>query len=360
MDASDPAEVPEPGERAPMQPRLRRAWYVLCFSEELRDGALLQRTLFGQPIVLFRGPEGPGALLDRCPHRNVPLSRGRVVEGRLACGYHGWQFAPDGACKHIPALVGQAESPARRCRSFPCVEQQGAVWVWAAPDCAPDHEPYAFRCVDAPGYTVVRRVLGAEGSVHAVAENALDVPHTAFAHGGLFRDDTDRSPITCRVTRTARSVECEYIGEARPDGIIGRILSPSGGTVVHHDRFHLPSIAQVEYRIGDENHILVDAALTPVSDHETRLHAVVCLKTRVPIWLIKPFALAAALRIFGQDQEILASQTATLRRFGDARFVSTELDALGPHILRLMRQAERGALEPDDAAPYIREFQMLV
>lgn len=353
-------EVPEPGERAPIQPRVRRAWHLLCFSDDLREGAVLKRQLFGDPLVVFRGKDGPGVLLDRCPHRNVPLSSGRVVGGRLACGYHGWQFARDGACKHIPALVGQASSPARRCPSYPCVEQQGAIWVWGDPATEPDHAPWRFQLVDEPGYTVVRRALPAQGSVHAVAENALDVPHTAFAHGGLFRDDSDRSPITCRVTRASRSVECEYIGEARPDGIIGKILSPSGGTVIHFDRFHLPGIVQVEYRIGSENHILVDAALTPVSDHETLLHAVVCLKTHVPVWLIKPFALVAALRIFGQDQVILRQQTETLRRFGDARFVSTELDALGPHILRLMRQAQRGQLEPDDAPPYTKEFEMLV
>ena len=44
------------------------------------------------------------------------------------------------------------------------------------------------------------------------------------------------------------------MGEPRPPGIVGRILSPSGGLVTHFDRFILPSIAQVEYRIGTENH----------------------------------------------------------------------------------------------------------
>ena len=107
----------------------------------------------------------------------------------------------------------------------------------------------------------------------------------------------------------------------------------------------------MEYRIGDENHIVVEAALTPVRDHETRLHAVVAVKTRVPLWLIRPVAERIALNIFAQDQRILSLQTDNLRRFGDARFVSTELDALGPHILRLLRQAERGALDPDDSAP---------
>ena len=74
---------PEPGASAPPQPRVRRAWYVACFSDELGATPIV-RELFGQPLVLYRGAEGPAALLDRCPHRNVPLSAGRVVDGQLA------------------------------------------------------------------------------------------------------------------------------------------------------------------------------------------------------------------------------------------------------------------------------------
>ena len=68
-----------------MVSRVTKAWYVLCRSGELRQKPL-SRTLFSQPIVLFRQKNGaPGALLDRCAHRNVPLSLGRVVpEGILS------------------------------------------------------------------------------------------------------------------------------------------------------------------------------------------------------------------------------------------------------------------------------------
>ena len=361
--AVDPSSPPDPAAdaAAPRQPRVRRGWYVLCFSGDLARGGHLVRTLFGTPVVVFRGEDGAvGALVDRCPHRNVPLSAGQVVGGELACGYHGWRFEPGGRCTHVPALIGEADHPARRCPSFVVREQQGVVWVWAEPGGQPDHEPFSFRLTDDPTYTVVTRVLEAAGSVHAVAENALDVPHTAFLHGGLFRVDADRNEIACRVTRHHDRVACEYIGEPRPDGLVGRILSPSGGVVTHFDRFYLPSIVEVEYRIGEENHILVNAALTPMADHQTMLHAVAAIRARVPIWLIKPVALRAALHIFGQDQAILAAQTENLRRFGDARFASTELDALGPHILRLLRQAERGELDPPDRPPVVRDFKMQV
>ena len=44
-------------------------------------------TVDGRHVALFRDGGGRvGALVDRCPHRFAPLSRGRVrPHGRLAC-----------------------------------------------------------------------------------------------------------------------------------------------------------------------------------------------------------------------------------------------------------------------------------
>jgi hypothetical protein len=141
----------------------------------------------------------------------------------------------------------------------------------------------------------------------------------------------------------------EYIGEPRPPGIVARILSPSGGTVTHFDRFILPSIAEVEYSIGTENHILVASAMTPVSDFLTRIFAVVSFKLRIPGALIKPFLHPLALAIFKQDAAILKLQTENIERFGGEQFASTEIDVLGRHIWRLLKNAERGETSSDDA-----------
>ena len=54
------------------------AWYVACFSRHLRARPVA-RTVGGTPLALFRDGLGrPRAVLDRCPHRNVPLSYGTV------------------------------------------------------------------------------------------------------------------------------------------------------------------------------------------------------------------------------------------------------------------------------------------
>ena len=72
---------------------------------------------------------------------------------------------------------------------------------------------------------------------------------------------------------------------ARP-GLAGRLLAPAAASCEHWDRFILPSIAQVEYRL-EGNHLLVTSALTPVTPTETRLHAAVTFSLRVPHAVIK-------------------------------------------------------------------------
>lgn len=339
---------------------IRDDWYVACTSAELEPGKTVRSSLYGHPIVLFRDATGkPVALLDRCPHRNVPLSGGCVETGTLRCPYHGWRFGEDGRCVEVPGLVGEADLPARRAGAFACEQRQGLIWIWGEAGATPNRAPHELPHYGAPGYTSAIQVFEVDATLHAVAENTLDVPHTAFLHGGLFRKPGRNLEIEVAVRRWHDRVEAEYIGETAPEGLVGRILAPGGGTVVHFDRFWLPGICEVDYRLGDRSHINVRSLLTPLEAGRTRLTAVTCARLPVPGWLIKPILLPVAKRIFGQDAQILTAQSDAIETFGGERFVSTELDALGPEILRLLRNAERGDRSPR-AEPAEHRFKMRV
>jgi phenylpropionate dioxygenase-like ring-hydroxylating dioxygenase large terminal subunit len=110
-------------------------WYVACLSRELGRKPLA-RTVLGTPLALFRASAGVGgggepvALLDRCPHRNAPLSLGRLRDGLLECRYHGWRFDGEGRCRAVPGLCAEPDRPARRAPAYAVVEQDGFVWVF--------------------------------------------------------------------------------------------------------------------------------------------------------------------------------------------------------------------------------------
>jgi len=341
--------------------RILDDWYVACTSEELdaRGSKPLATRLYGVPIVVFRPAKGAvGALLDRCPHRNVPLSDGEVDGSLLRCGYHGWAFDTSGACRQIPTLCGEPGGKARTVQRFAAREQDGVVWVYATPDVEPEREPYVFRFVRDPRYHSGRETFEVEGTIHAVAENALDVPHTAFLHSGLFRKAGAGNRIEVVVRRWHDRAEAEYIGEPRPPGVVGRLLAPQGGVVTHFDRFVLPSITEVEYRLGDASHICTISALTPITATRTRLTAVISFRLPVPSIIVAPVLGPIARAIFKQDASVLDRQAATIERFGGEAFASSEVDALGPQILRLLRNAERGDRAGDDQPAHEHRFFM--
>src|SRR5207248_6150025 len=97
--------------------------------------------LAGHEIVLFRTPNGVGALRDLCPHRRMRLSLGQVVGDRLQCRYHGWTYdvRGNGESPGTPKLHACAEA-------YEAQEAHGAVWVKSA-----DSQP-AFPAFDTVGY----------------------------------------------------------------------------------------------------------------------------------------------------------------------------------------------------------------
>jgi phenylpropionate dioxygenase-like ring-hydroxylating dioxygenase large terminal subunit len=325
--------------RPPSVVRLPDQWFIACRSRDL-ERRPRPFTLQGTPLALFRDAGGrAAALLDRCPHRNAPLSLGRVTDGALECGYHGWRFEGDGACRLVPGLAADAQREARRATAFATAEQDGFVWVYSTPDAAPRRAPFEFPLLADARYTTVRRTVDVGAPVWHTLENALDVPHTAFLHRGLFRTAGTPHEVEVVVRRDGERAEAEYVGEPRPAGLVGRLLAPGGGVVEHVDRFLLPSIAQVEYRLGDANHLLVTSFLTPIDDFLTRQWAVISFRLRLPGWLVAPLVSPVATRILRQDAAILARQSAVIRRFGGEAMTSTSIDVLGPQIWRLLQAA---------------------
>ena len=99
-------------------------WYIAALSTELKKKPI-RVVLWDTPLVLFRDEKGIAhALLDRCPHRNVPLSKGKVSKDTIQCPYHGWEFDGQGTCTHIPAQADFNENVSRNIPSYPVCEQQ--------------------------------------------------------------------------------------------------------------------------------------------------------------------------------------------------------------------------------------------
>ncbi len=317
-------------------------WYPACMAHDL-GSVPVAITLMDLPLVVYRDRTGAAhALVDRCPHRNVPLSLGRVhPDGTLECGYHGWRFDGIGRCTTVPALdvdLGSRPSP-RDATARPVRELDGVVWVWGGAETPPSREPYRLPHLGEGrnvGEVVFQRDI--DCTMHAALENALDVPHTAFLHGGLFRQSGKGPQVRAERSDLPDGVEVRFVGEP---AAFGPLRLPGDATFDHWDRFLLPSIAQVEYRIGDAVRIVNSILHLPLSATRTRAWFVLRFRSPLPAKVLGPIVRSRGKKILEQDVQMLEAQTENVTRFGEERYTSTDLDLLGNAIKRLIRQAER-------------------
>jgi phenylpropionate dioxygenase-like ring-hydroxylating dioxygenase large terminal subunit len=85
-------------------------------------------------VVRLRPHAEVTAFPARCPHRLVPLSAGRVEDGRLVCPAHGWRFDGEGRCTTVPSLGDDRCPPPRADLRGPWAVEERYGWVWLAPE----------------------------------------------------------------------------------------------------------------------------------------------------------------------------------------------------------------------------------
>nr|WP_217910083.1 aromatic ring-hydroxylating dioxygenase subunit alpha [Pseudenhygromyxa sp. WMMC2535] len=177
-------------------------WWPLAFSSQLDDRPLAV-VLAGERLALFRDGAGtPRAVFDRCPHRGVELSQGRVAaDGCLECPYHGWRFDGGGRCVDVPFNPG-AKLDRLGVGAMATVERGGLIWVFADEQASAE-DPRVLAGPDLPDSLeqpgLRRREAEFVWRCHwtRLAENMLDVAHLPYVHratiGKRLRDATGRS-----------------------------------------------------------------------------------------------------------------------------------------------------------------------
>lgn len=142
--------------------------------------------LAGQDLVAWRTAGGEvGVLLDRCPHRGVSLALGTsCADGSLACGFHGWEFGADGACRRIP-FNPDATLDRFAATALPVVVAGGFVWVFTGFEGTghPTYSPILDGPTDATG-ALARMDHVEDWDCHwtRAMENMLDFPHLPYVH----------------------------------------------------------------------------------------------------------------------------------------------------------------------------------
>ena len=328
---------------------LNESWYVAALSSQVTSKKPFASTVMEEPIVLFRDASGrPSALLDRCLHRNAALSGGDLFDGCIGCPYHGWTYNGSGECITVPS-EGPSERPrvARRLERFPCVEQDGLVWVYMGDaDQATKHEPFRFPHHGERDWRTYYMLTRFDGDVTDLVENFMDVPHTAFVHAGWFRKAAAAKPAEATVEGRSDSVHVEYFQREDSIGFTKWLLNPDGKPMTHTDRFFMPNVTRVDYMWGERRGFVITSQITPVTPTRALVYTAITFR----FGMFNPIArllLPAYTRIvIDQDVRIMANQTRNIGRFGKRRFHSTEADAIHEAIEALRDHAQAGGVGP--------------
>lgn len=175
-------------------PALRRCWHPVALVSDVPADGMLGVRLLGERWLLARLGGELVALRDRCPHRLVPLSAGKVVDDTVQCAYHGYRFGADGKCTAIPALPDDAAIPPKACvDTARVIERFGMVWLSLVDD------PLDSLLDDA-GYTrddldhFVAGPYTTHVSAGILTDNFIDAAHFPWLHAGTFGADDDGRP----------------------------------------------------------------------------------------------------------------------------------------------------------------------
>jgi phenylpropionate dioxygenase-like ring-hydroxylating dioxygenase large terminal subunit len=161
-------------------------WYPVCIAADLNEDAPLRARILGLEFVAFRDTDGQAHVLaDTCIHRGGSLSKGVMVNGHVACPYHGWQFAGSGRCAHIPSLAENSKIPGRaKADSYPVIERYGIIFAFLGDLPAEERIPLLeIPEWDQEGWRASGLVaFEINAYFERSIENGLDPVHNQFVH----------------------------------------------------------------------------------------------------------------------------------------------------------------------------------
>ena len=319
-------------------------WMIACRSVNLRRNRIRAVTLEGKPLALFRAASGAvAALEDRCPHRNAPISHGRLCEAGLRCRYHGWLWAADGRLLEVPALQA-GECPSVRLKGAHACEQDGFVWV-SFDEERPTVPPLAFAHLGEARWHSFVLTNRFDAPVEACLENFLACPHATFLHRYWFRSPAARS-VRAIVRSLADGAEAEYFDEPREKSLVWWLLAPRRGSMRHVDRFIAPRTSRVDYEFPGGLHYIITSSCSAIDAGSTLVHTVISFRYPWLGALIRIVFEPLSRIIIRQDVDMLAAQYRNVSRFGGPRFTSTGADLLGRYIVDWRRALDDGTAPP--------------
>jgi phenylpropionate dioxygenase-like ring-hydroxylating dioxygenase large terminal subunit len=340
---------------------LRDHWYIAAFQRDV-GAKPLRKILLGEPIVLYRAPDGEAvALEDRCSHREVPLSMGVALpDGSLQCAYHGMRFDRRGVCTHIPE---QSRIPNEaKVRAYPVVESGEWVWLWMGDPARADAALIpAYPWFNRPGWRTRLGHIHVKCDYKSLVDNLLNMAHLPFVHPrtigseGVVKDakvTVDRKLDGVRLSRRMYDIEPPptYKTAGGFEGNVNRWQTID---------FMAPSFFEFDTGVIEAGHEIPDTSRPGkfasnakiLSRHS--MHGVVPETERSANYFVgfaydpadmsetsADFVFDSVYKTFLEDVDILEAQQSNMELAPGRRRIDMASDAAGLHAMRILERLE--------------------
>jgi len=338
-------------------------WYVMCESAEITKRPFA-RTILGWPLVAFRSPAGEAVVLeDFCPHRGLPLSRGKVEGDAIRCGYHGMLVGRDGDCRSMP---GQAHiARLKGVRSFPVLEKFGYVWVWCGePERADPARMPPLPWGPGTGWTYAGGVYRIPCNYQLLIDNLMDLTHETYVHPDSIgqREIDEAKPEV--------SVEGDEVFVRR--WMLGIRPPPFWADMIRTDE---PCDRWQICRFVPPTSVLIDVGVALAgtgAPQGNRARGITGLvvdlitpETETSCWYfwgmarnfrIDDAALTEQIRknqgaVFAEDEVVLAAQQESLLRHPERRLVNLDIDRGGSHVRKVVARLAQAEVVQEPPLP---------
>ncbi len=277
-------------------------WYVIGESKKIISNKLYKTKIWDEDFVFWKNKGQFYAMDDDCSHRGASLSGGKLIENKVICPYHAYEFDCQGTLIKVPGL-NFTNTPCKNQKNYAVLEKNG--WVYLNTKMNPldllrfppltkfiYEEPEShdenFSCV------LFNKVFRAYGRV--VSENSLDVMHIAYVH--TFGNKNNPSPIRetppYKMKDYPNHYKTEYDYLSGEDSIAKRVYFAK--TLQIENEFVIPHLTVARVIFDDK----ISTIITFATPHN-QTHSTLYVKTYRNFWYEKDCSLYSVIYNFLGD-----------------------------------------------------------
>ncbi|MCW7490840.1 aromatic ring-hydroxylating oxygenase subunit alpha [Leptospira meyeri] len=248
------------------------SWYFVCASKELTKGKVIQRTLNGISIVLFRNDTNAVVIMkSRCIHLGADLKSATVKNGNIVCPLHQWTFNSEGDCIH--AKMHEDKIPKIKQIVLSSVEVCQSIFVFLGDKYFPFPE---LSFIDEFSFEPTPYVR-LDTNWQSLASNSFDIEHLSVVHKRGLHKEPELRILSPHIM--FMSYESYVLSNELSDKIM-KFLSGNRIQVKVHN--YGGTLLTIESQLKKRKAVLI-FSFVPENEEFIRIHTIVGVPKKFPI-----------------------------------------------------------------------------